>query len=177
MSVARRIATAAGETHRAQRTTAKPRSRATQPTALVEHTENSPLKPQTLDNRFPIMVLPATQAIQNAISASSSSLSQSPMNSQNGASHHPQSLSVPTHSLNPPLAPAQVASQATRDEPSTKDPPPLTEFEAETALKMMSRNRGGIRCWGCREDGHDFYNCPYVPWPVRMLFAKANYAY
>ena len=37
--------------------------------------------------------------------------------------------------------------------------------------------RGGLRCWVCREDGHDLYNCPYLSWQVRMLFAKANYDY
>ena len=49
--------------------------------------------------------------------------------------------------------------------------------DSQVALKMMSRNRGGYRCWGCREEGHDLYNCPYLSYEVRMLFAKANYDY
>ena len=61
--------------------------------------------------------------------------------------------------------------------PQAVAPPQLSEVEAQTALKMMTNNRGGMRCWGCREDGHDLYNCPYLPWEVRMLFAKANFDY
>ena len=161
MSVARRIATAAGETHRAQKAATKPRTRATTPTMLLD----SP----------PMNVPPPTTKPYEALLALA------------------QSGGMPTHALGTPSSttassPAPITEavvapgQRGRPTESTvshqpKNPPPMSDADMNTALQMMTRKRGGLRCWGCREDGHDLYNCPYVPYEVRLLFAKSNYDY
>ena len=55
--------------------------------------------------------------------------------------------------------------------------PSLSPEDIRTAQSIMHGNRGGYRCWGCREMDHDLYNCPYLPSSVRTLFAKANFDY
>ena len=156
LSVARRMAVAAGETHRAQRADSKPisRSRTSPRTMVVErHPEWVSNPSSTAVSRLPLMILPTSTEARDAADSTSAS-------TEEGSKIVPEP--GPEQRTNPP----RVVS-----------PPTMSDSEAQIALKMMTNSRGGIRCWGCREDNHNLYNCPYLPWEVRMLFAKANYDY
>ena len=156
LSIARRMAVAAGETHRAQMTASKPisRSRTSPRTMVVEpHPEWAVTPSSTAVSRTPLMILPTANAGHELSDTTSVATEE-------------KETFVPDKSSNEETQPSQPVGT-----------PQLNEADAQTALKMMTRNRGGTRCWGCREDGHDLYNCPYLSWEVRMLFAKANYDY
>ena len=159
LSVVRRMAIAAGETHRAQLAVPRSGSRSkSSPRAMVlEPVDTVPYPTPIEDDRTPLMLLPAGS---QAVEIDSTSTSTTSREGELRQSVQP-TPSVPNH----------------RDAPVVREPPPMTDDDASTALRVMTRNRGGYVCWGCREDGHDLYNCPYLSLQVRMLFAKANYDY
>ena len=156
LSVARRMAVAAGETHRAQRADSKPMSRSrTSPRTMVveKHPEWVTNPSSTAVSRLPLMILPTSTEARDTTDSTSVSTEEG---SKTVLDPESESRTGPTRVVSPPT---------------------MSNAEEQIALKMMTNNRGGIRCWGCREDTHDLYNCPYLPWEVRMLFAKANYDY
>ena len=158
MSVARRIATAAGETHRAQKAASKPtRGRVANPTTKsTMYLDNEPYVRGVMTptgEHTPVLMLPSTAA---------------------GTSAAPVSVSTSPSSGNHSV----VVGSPRGYEVPVKEPPPMNDHDTETALRMMARNTAaGLRCWGCREDGHDLYNCPYIPYATRLLFSKANHSY
>ena len=159
LSVVRRMAVAAGETHRAQLAIRSgSRSRASPRAMVVEPVNDTVPTPQPFAyDSTPVMLLPtgARQAYSDTTSQDTE---------EQNSRELLQGISTPT-------------PQSPRGVQDVRKPPPMTDRDAELALKMMTRNRGGYRCWGCRGDNHDLYNCPYLDLPTRMLFAKANYDY
>ena len=158
MSLARRMALAAGETFRARVNASKPTRSRSSPRAMVIGNQTGAT---SLDARTPVMVLP-TQAYYDFDETTTDTT----MNEE-----------LESHGEQRPVL-ANVSNMPNRYQtPDVRQTPTLTEEQARTALQMMQRNHGGVRCWGCREHGHDLYNCPYLPFSVRQLFALANYDY
>ena len=151
LSIARRMALAAGETYRARLSAAKPTKTKSTPRAMVL-TERSDATPT--GSRAPILMMPPMRT------APSDTTSDTTEDHEELKEQRPILANLPT-----------------RGDTTTKQIPVMTDREVEIALKMMTRNKAAYRCWGCREHGHDLYNCPYLTYEQRSLFALANYNY
>ena len=156
MSVVLHMAIAAGETHRAQSSSSRgtPKTRASARAMVVEPYYNLPTPQPEIYDSSPVLLMPAGTRQEYSDTTSMTTNEE------------------PFREVIPRASPAQ-----SKGAEEVRAPPPMTDNDVQIALRMMSRNRGGYRCWGWREEGHDLYNCPYLSWLVRLFFAKANYDY